>query len=305
MSQRGKLLKQLGACCAVGDLPTCEHECDWAALAVSQRMDFRRAPAARAADGLVRLPPPLSARRRAMRFDRGTVDQNLRRRPAGLSERMEQLNPHAFLGPANEAVVERLPWSVLGWRIDPATAWPRSRLINSRPVLAAAGACASSRRSNGGRRRVRRLGLTRQPERRRDPAPFMPTPCRRDAASASDIAHADHRARIVRRVDLCRDRRNGQSIAFEIGRDRLETLLRYAPDPAPRTSRPSTPAQPKRQIPISRALHTAGSFLGDFPTPDGVRNSSRKRNSGFWRERSESGPSTEALMIAFQFDLFL
>jgi hypothetical protein len=103
----------------------------------------------------------------------------------------------------------------------------------------------------------------------------MPTPCRRDAASANDIARADRRARVVRRVDLCRDRRNGQSIAFDIGRDRLETLSRRASDPAQRTSRPSTPAQTKRQIPINRALHTAGSFLGDFPTPDGVRNSSR------------------------------
>jgi hypothetical protein len=41
------------------------------------------------------------------------------------------------------------------------------------------------------------------------------------------------------------------------------------------------PAQPKHQIAISRALHTAGSFLGDFPTPEGVRNSSRKRNGCF------------------------
>jgi hypothetical protein len=32
-------------------------------------------------------------------------------------------------------------------------------------------------------------------------------------------------------------------------------------------------AQPEHQIPISPGLHTAGSFLGDFPTPDGVRNS--------------------------------
>jgi len=98
----------------------------------------------------------------------------------------------------------------------------------------------------------------------------MPTPCRRDAASANDIARADGPARVVRRVDLCRDRRNSQSIAFDIGRDRLEPRSRRAPDPAQRTSRPPTPAQPKRQIPISRALHTAGSFLGDFPTPDGV-----------------------------------
>jgi hypothetical protein len=40
-----KLFKQFGACCAVGDLPTREHECDGTALAVGQRMDFCRAPA--------------------------------------------------------------------------------------------------------------------------------------------------------------------------------------------------------------------------------------------------------------------
>jgi hypothetical protein len=31
----------------------------------------------------------------------------------------------------------------------------------------------------------------------------------------------------------------------------------------------------------SPALHTAGSFLGDFPTPEGVRNSSRMQTDGF------------------------
>ena len=184
------------------------------------------------------------------------------------------------------------------YRRRPNPSRPRSRLINSRPVLAAAGACASSRRSNVGRSRVRRLGLTRQPERRRDPAPFMPTPCRRDAASANDIARADHRARVVRRVDLCRDRRNGQSIAFDIGRHRLETLSRRASAPAPRTSLPSTSAQPKRQIPINRALHTAGSFLGDFPTPDGVRNSSRERKGGFGRSKCRSGHSRLHSVVA-------
>jgi hypothetical protein len=62
-----KLFEQLGACGAVGDLPTCEHECDGTTLAVGQRMDFRRAAAARAADGLVRLPPfPPAAERCAL-----------------------------------------------------------------------------------------------------------------------------------------------------------------------------------------------------------------------------------------------
>jgi hypothetical protein len=103
----------------------------------------------------------------------------------------------------------------------------------------------------------------------------MPSPCRRDTASAIDNPRADHPAHVVSAADPRQNRRNRQSIAFDIGRDRLETLSRCAPDPPQRTSRPPTPAQPEHQIPISRALHTAGSFLGDFPTPDGVRNSSR------------------------------
>ena len=62
-----KLFEQLGAGCAIGDLSTREHECDRTALAVGQRMDFRRAPAARSADGLVRLPPfPPAAERCAL-----------------------------------------------------------------------------------------------------------------------------------------------------------------------------------------------------------------------------------------------
>ena len=120
-----------------------------------------------------------------------------------------------------------------------------------------------------------RRALGQQPERRRNPAPFMPAPWRRAIASANDISRADGPARVVSAADPCQDRRNGQSIAFDTGRDLLETLSRCASDPAQRTPRPPIPAQPRHQIPISRALHTAGSFLGDFPTPDGVRNSSR------------------------------
>ena len=83
---------------------------------------------------------------------------------------------------------------------NPST--PRSRLIRSRPVLAAAGACASSRRSNAGCSRGRRLALTQQPGRRRDPAAqFIPTSCRRDAASAIDNPRAHDVTRLVRRAD--------------------------------------------------------------------------------------------------------
>jgi hypothetical protein len=166
---------------------------------------------------------------------------------------------------------------------------PKSRPLNSCPVLAAAGECASSRPSGAGCSRARRPALPQQPGRRRDPARFIPTPCRRPVASAIDTLRADRRARAVRRADLCRDRRNGQSIASDFGRDRRAILSRCAPAEAQCTPRPPTAAQPKHQIPISRALHTAGSFLGDFPTPDGVRNSSRKRNGSFRAIRSESG----------------
>jgi hypothetical protein len=80
-------------------------------------------------------------------------------------------------------------------------------------------------------------------------APFMPTPCRRDAASAIDNPRADGPARVVSAADPCQNRRNGQSIAFDIGRDRLETLSRCAPDPAQRTSRPPTPDKTKTSNP--------------------------------------------------------
>ena len=46
------------------------------------------------------------------------------------------------------------------------------------------------------------------------------------------------------------------------------------------------------EIAITRALHTAGSFLGDFPTPEGVRNSSREQTGGKGIGRQESGHST-------------
>ena len=66
--------------------------------------------------------PPFSSGRRAMRFDGGAIDQNLRGRSARLRERVEHVRPHAFFCPSDEAVVERLPRSVLGRRIDPTAA---------------------------------------------------------------------------------------------------------------------------------------------------------------------------------------
>ena len=79
--------------------------------------------------------------------------------------------------------------------------------------------------------------------------------------------------RLLGRADTCREHRKHLPTDLDIGLDRLETLSQCASDEAQSTSPPYTPAQPKHQIPISNALHIAGSFLGDFPTPDGVRNS--------------------------------
>jgi hypothetical protein len=78
---------------------------------------------------------------------------------------------------------------------------------------------------------------------------------------------------------------------LDFGLDRLQTLLQCASNKVLRTSRPYTPAQPKHQIPIRPTRHTAGSFLGDFRTPNGIRNSSRDRNGGFLTIISESGRS--------------
>ena len=57
-----------------------------------------------------------------MRFDGGTVDENLRRRPARLGKRVKEANPDAFFRPSHEAIVERFLGSVFGGRIDPASA---------------------------------------------------------------------------------------------------------------------------------------------------------------------------------------
>ena len=84
-------------------------------------MDFGRASAARAADGLILLPPlpPLAER---CAFTAEEFDENLRRRTAGLRERVEQIDPDALGGPADIAIVERLLRPVFRRRIDPAPA---------------------------------------------------------------------------------------------------------------------------------------------------------------------------------------
>src|SRR5271170_846494 len=57
-----------------------------------------------------------------MSLHRRAVDQDLRRRAAGRRQRMEDVRPDAFLGPAHKAIVECLARTIDGRRIDPAAA---------------------------------------------------------------------------------------------------------------------------------------------------------------------------------------
>src|SRR3954452_20988650 len=50
----------------------------------------------------------------AMRFNGGTVDQNLRRRPTSLSQCAKQIDPHALRGPAHVSIIECLPRAYSG-----------------------------------------------------------------------------------------------------------------------------------------------------------------------------------------------
>lgn len=57
-----------------------------------------------------------------MSLDRRTIDQQLRRRAARRRQRLEDRFPHALLGPADEAVIERLARTVDRRGIDPTAA---------------------------------------------------------------------------------------------------------------------------------------------------------------------------------------
>jgi len=57
-----------------------------------------------------------------MRLHRRRVDENFHGRPAGLRERVEQVHPDAFGGPADIAIVDGLLRPVFGRRVDPAPA---------------------------------------------------------------------------------------------------------------------------------------------------------------------------------------
>ena len=57
-----------------------------------------------------------------MRPHCGAVDENLHRRPACLRQSLEEIDPHAFLGPTDIAVVERFLRPVFRRSVDPSTA---------------------------------------------------------------------------------------------------------------------------------------------------------------------------------------
>jgi hypothetical protein len=57
-----------------------------------------------------------------VRLHGGTVDEHLRRRTACARQRMEEIDPYALRGPADEPVIERLVRPVDGRCIDPAPA---------------------------------------------------------------------------------------------------------------------------------------------------------------------------------------
>ena len=57
-----------------------------------------------------------------MRLYCGAVDENLCGRPACLRQSVKEIDPDAFLGPADIAVVERFLRPVFRRRVDPSTA---------------------------------------------------------------------------------------------------------------------------------------------------------------------------------------
>jgi len=147
--------------------------------------------------------------------------------------------------------------------------------VPSTPVchaLAAAGAWSSSTPSSAGASPAHRLTEPRQPGAMcHDPAwPGLTAP-RRYCASGGDVACA---ARLHHRLDLHRGPQLLPTDALESAGMQPFRVERHA------SRRPSRPPQSrsKTEIPIDHRLRPAGSFFGDFRTPAGARNSSRKRN---------------------------
>ena len=156
-------------------------------------------------------------------------------------------------------------------RRRPTTTRRRTRSTCVRRALAAAGAWSSSRPSRAGASPAHRLPPQSQPGAyTRDPA-RLATLSRR-----STIAAADIRARAIDRYrglkGLC-----CRSSPPKRPPDRaMVRCIRLTPTASPKRSGRAQD-QPQTEIPIGHRPGPAGSFLGDFRTPIGARNSSRQR----------------------------
>jgi hypothetical protein len=117
----------------------------------------------------------------------------------------------------------------------------------------------------------------------------MPTLCRCHVASAIDTPRVRQFARIVERAGPRRHRRFCLPVAPDRCPDRTAKPPERRSRAARRTPGSPPPAQPNPQIPINLRPHIAGSFLGDFRTPTGVRSSLRSGwlLSGDWHVRAD------------------
>ena len=152
--------------------------------------------------------------------------------------------------------------------------WKRqNHLIGARLVLAAAGACASSRRSNAGCSRARRLALPQQPGRRHDPARQTLTSHRNALCSGDGHLRACRHDRGQRREARKRPNPN-PAVAWS---NVSLTASLSAPSPTPRRHHRD---RLKLEVPIDRRRTPAGSCLGGFRTPHGIRKPSPKQPLG-------------------------
>ena len=143
--------------------------------------------------------------------------------------------------------------------------WKRqNRLIGGQLVLAAAGACASSRGSNAGCSRAPHPALPQQPGRRRDPA-WPPLTSRQNALCSGDrYPRARRHDRGKRREARWRSIPNPTVAWSKVSLAASPS----APSPTPRRHRR---ARLKLEIPIDPRRNPAGSCLGGFRTPHGIR----------------------------------
>jgi hypothetical protein len=131
----------------------------------------------------------------------------------------------------------------------------------------------------------------------------MPTLCRCLTGTAIDTSRTDRNARAAMHSNPARHRRLCLPVASDRYPDRPPRPLEWRSRRARRTPNLSTLAQPNPRIPIGLGPDTAGSFLGDFRTPGGVRNSSRKETGSSGASRVKKLPFVRPqLLTAFDSD---